>query len=182
MTGDDARIVPSKVICRGRLQTGVEDVRRPSSRLWKTGLLSSIRRPIGRAPLSEPDMKGLQSAQQQLVLVRTRSPRGGTWRTVLVRPFDLAASACHDGSHFSCPAPAIRPMYRATQTKYFFNHARLPSIDRMKPFLASTGTERHPQLPDVPTVHEAGLEKYDLYAWICLGVSGNRWSSLLRPR
>ncbi len=73
-------------------------------------------------------------------------------------------------------------MYRATQTKYFFNHARLPSIDRMKPFLASTGTERHPQLPDVPTVHEAGLEKYDLYAWICLGVSGNRWSSLLRPR
>ena len=31
----------------------------------------------------------------------------------------------------------------------------------MKPFLASTGTERHPQLPDVPTVHEAGLEKYD---------------------
>jgi enoyl-CoA hydratase/carnithine racemase len=30
---------------------------------------------------------------------------------------------------------AIRPMYRATQTKYFFNQARLPSIERMKPFL-----------------------------------------------
>lgn len=37
--------------------------------------------------------------------------------------------------------------------------------------LASTGAERHPKLPDVPTLREAGLEKYDLYGWISLGVS-----------
>lgn len=37
--------------------------------------------------------------------------------------------------------------------------------------LASTGVERHPQLSGVPTLREAGLEKYDLYAWISLGVS-----------
>jgi len=37
--------------------------------------------------------------------------------------------------------------------------------------LASTGKERHPKLPGVPTVREGGLPEYDLYGWICLGVA-----------
>ncbi|QUN32803.1 tripartite tricarboxylate transporter substrate binding protein (plasmid) [Cupriavidus sp. KK10] len=37
--------------------------------------------------------------------------------------------------------------------------------------LAVTGKERHPRLPGVPTVSEAGLANYDLYGWISLGVA-----------
>jgi len=37
--------------------------------------------------------------------------------------------------------------------------------------LASTGKERHSKLPDVPTMREGGIDNYELYAWICLGVA-----------
>ncbi len=38
--------------------------------------------------------------------------------------------------------------------------------------LAVTGRERHPFLPDVPTVAESGFPDYDLYVWTGFGVHG----------
>lgn len=47
----------------------------------------------------------------------------------------------------------------------------LITAGKLRP-LAVTSRDRHPMLPNIPTLRESGLPNYDLYVWIGLGVHG----------